>query len=398
MPTGGIGTYVLHIVRVLVKFGHKVSVISANAKFGDEVIIKDGYINYVTYAENHLEFREKALLVFDKHLDPRFVDLIESPEVGACALEIKLKYPDIPLLVRLHTPGVLITKFARYYQPLSVKMRYVFGALRRGRLDFGYWNISDRNRELDKEYQICILADQLVSPTIALKLAIIKTWKIPNGKIQIIPNPYLSDRDLTISDITNRKKVICFVGKLSVLKGMYSFTKALKQVLLNNPEYSAVIIGNDDQNAEYTFTISEWMKSYLEKVNERVNFLGRLNFEEIKNYLKSSSIFILPSLWENYPMVLLEAMSAGCPVVATSCGGVPEIIDHKINGLLIKPTKVRDIVNKIELLINNESIRVSIAYKGRDWVSKKENNLEINLKIFYSKIVIHYRNGNSSFL
>jgi hypothetical protein len=64
--------------------------------------------------------------------------VIESPEVGACALYIKETYPSIPLVIKMHTPGVLITKISNTYQSVFTKLRYIAGAFLRGRFDLGF--------------------------------------------------------------------------------------------------------------------------------------------------------------------------------------------------------------------------------------------------------------------
>jgi glycogen(starch) synthase len=364
MSTGGIGTCAYHLSKLFVYYGHKVSVISANNILKDEVVFTNGYTNYLTFADSNEEFRKKALVIFDQYFSADSVDFIESPEVGACAIEIKKKYPLIPLIVRVHTPGVMITKISRYYQSFWVKLRYVIGALIRGRLDFGYWNIVDRNRENDIEFQICNIADQILSPSIALKFALHRMWKIENLKIQISQNPYLFSKNITSNQILNREKIICFVGKLSVLKGVYNYSKALKKILSIFPDYKAIIIGRDEIYMSSHHSFTDYMKLELDEFIERVAFKGVLSYNEIKTILLKSRILVVPSLWENNPMVVFEGISAGCTIVATNQGGTTEIIQDGENGLLINPFLVDNIVSQIRKLIENDALRVSMATKA----------------------------------
>lgn len=375
---GGIGTCVLHTVKLLTKAGHKVYIISANPKDSERVIEKDGYINYLIYAKDQQQFRDKALDLFEKYFEPSTVDLIESPEVGACALNIKIKYPEIPLIVRLHTPGVIITKVSRYYQSFIVKLRFVFGSLLRGKINLGYWDKVHRTRFDDKEYQICNLASTLISPSEALRRSVMKLWRISESNIIISPNPFEPNLSLLSSSIESKIKVICFVGKLSVLKGMTVYSQSLKKILKKYPHYRAVLIGRDEDDFDKQTSMSLWMKSKLNDVLDKVDFKGALSFEHVKTFLSSSNIVVIPSLWENYPMVLLEAMSAGCAVVASNRGGIPEIINHGQNGLLCNPFSINDIVKKVEMLITQDEIRIHIAKNGRKWIENRSN--ESNLK------------------
>jgi len=334
----------------------------------------NGYVNYVTYAKSHEEFRNNALKIFEEKINPYSVDVLESPEVGACAYEIKKKYPHIPLLVRLHTPGVIITKISNHYQSLAIKLRYVLGALRRGRIDLGYWNLVDRNRESDKEFQICNIADQLISPSYALQKAIHTIWKINPNKIKVVPNPFIPNSNFYPAPIILRQKLICFVGKLSTLKGMYIYTKAIKKILKKNTDYSALFIGKDTLMECGKKYFSEWMQNELDGFLDRVSFLGSLDSSRVYEYLLKSRIVVVPSLWENYPMILFEAMSAGCAVVATNRGGVPEIIKDKINGLLINPFDTNDIIQKIHLLISDDNILVQLSEASSRYVLEKNNS------------------------
>lgn len=294
--------------------------------------------------------------------------MIESPEVGACAIEIKRKYPRVPLIVKLHSPGVLITKISNSYQPLIQKMRFVAGALRRGRIDLGYWAHTDKNKLSDPEYQICLLADWLYSPSAALKKWVSRYWAIPLNNIKVLPNPFLIDASLYNYDSNRNTRTICFVGKLTVLKGMYALTHAIKKILLLHPDYKVIIAGRDELIPDKKQSMRSWMEEQLSAVSDRVLFTGALDRTAVNELMGNSEICIVPSLWENYPNVVLEAMAAGCAVVASDRGGIPELINDKENGLLIDALDENSIKNAIEKLINDYENRICLAAVGRSKV------------------------------
>lgn len=370
MATGGIGSYMLQMAELLHENNWKITVISSTNGIERKELRSFG-VNFLVKAIDDNEFRKKALQCFDENLLFDEIDLIESPEVGACGLEIKKKYPYIPLVVKMHTPGVLITKVSNTYQPLAEKIRFVAGSFLGGKVDLGYWRKVDKNRFQDPEFQICKIADYLLSPSEALKNWAVSYWLFSSEKIMVLENPYKPSVSRGNPNSDNRKKQICFVGKLTVLKGMYTFTDALLQILLKYPEYKAVFIGRDEPVSTDNPSMKVWMQDKLKDVSTRVNFTGVLKREEVNRYLKESQIAVFPSLWENYPMVILEAMSAGVAVAASNRGGIPEIINNGSNGILFDPSSIKSIKNNLEKLIACDQFRIKLATSGYDWIHVK---------------------------
>jgi glycogen(starch) synthase len=381
MATGGIGTYMYHLSSLLTQAGLSVTVISGTIIRQDVTVCKRSHCeNILIPATTEIIFREKVFEVFEHYFGNNLPDLIESPEVGACALEIKRKYPQVPLLVKLHSPGVLITKVSNTYQPFLHKLHFVLGALRRGTIELGYWSRTDKNKAADPEYQICLLADWLYSPSAALKKWVCNYWTIPKERVTVLPNPFLIDVSLYGYDITRHTKTICFVGKLTVLKGMYAFTHAVKTILLLYQDYNVIIAGRDELIPDKKQSMLAWMKCQLSAVSDRVLFTGAICRNEVNAIMGKSEICIVPSLWENYPNVVLEAMASGCAVIASDCGGITELISHQKSGLLIEPKSVDSIINAIDMLILDKQKRISISSEGRSYIKKISK--DVNHMIF----------------
>jgi glycogen(starch) synthase len=384
MAIGGIASYMQHIATLLYRSGNRISVISATNDMRFAIVDRGFCINFLLPASDLSSFRKKALTVFEEYFDPASVDVIESPEVGACALNIKRQYPHIPLLVKVHTPGVLISKVSNSYKSIFKKLRYVAGSFRRGRFDLGYWNWKDLNKEQDSEYQICILADRLLSPSKALKKWLVQFWGLSSAKISVVPNPFTLNVSLTTAPLTERPKIICFVGKLTVLKGMYGFTPALRRLLEHHQDYRAVLAGRDEPISLNEPSMRAWMQVELGTVANRVEFAGLLTANEVQQLLIKSTVVVVPSLWENYPTVVLEAMAAGCAVAAANRGGIPEIITHKKNGMLFNPRSPASIFRSVDRLLKDESRRLDLAAAGRKQVEA------LNNESFESKVTSIY--------
>lgn len=114
------------------------------------------------------------------------------------------------------------------------------------------------------------------------------------------------------------------------------------------------------------------------KLEHRITTLGLQNsvflagfIRDANQYLKAFDIFILPSVKEGLPYTIIEAMSAGLPIVATSVGGMPDLITDWGNGLLVPPKNPEALAQKIEVLLANRSLREQIGQKARQNIEEK---------------------------
>ena len=118
-------------------------------------------------------------------------------------------------------------------------------------------------------------------------------------------------------------------------------------------------------------------------LNDRVFLTGYKNKQEIEKYLLNSSIFLMASVSEGLPMVLLEAMSYGVPCIAFETdSGVNDIIENNKNGFVIKNRNEEEYINKINNLINDKNKLKGFSKKAKE-TSYKFSKKEI-LNIWYS--------------
>ncbi|GAH49238.1 unnamed protein product, partial [marine sediment metagenome] len=152
--------------------------------------------------------------------------------------------------------------------------------------------------------------------------------KICPKEITIIPNGVDLSRFETCSredarqklGIGKREGIILCVANLRVEKGHEYIVEAMEKVATNSPQSRLFIVGRDFQRGKI-------QKLALEKnLDQKVLFTGFIPPDKIPEYMVAADVFVLPSLSEGFPNVLLEAMAAGLPIVATNVGGVPEIV------------------------------------------------------------------------
>ncbi len=126
-------------------------------------------------------------------------------------------------------------------------------------------------------------------------------------------------------------KRLLFVGRLASVKGVPVLFEALTKLLPKHPDLSLTLIGDGPERAALE------QASHNQKLTAVNSFLGYQSQDEVATALRAHDIFVLPSFAEGVPVVLMEAMAAGLPVVATAVGGVGELVEHGKSGLLVPP-------------------------------------------------------------
>jgi len=111
-----------------------------------------------------------------------------------------------------------------------------------------------------------------------------------------------------------------------------------------------------------------------------INLPGALSHKEIIELYKTADIFVLPSLSEGIPIVIMEAMAMELPVVSTRIAGIPEIVDDRVNGFLVNPKDPEALAKKIEYLIHHPYLREDMGKKGRKIIEEKFD-LDKNIRI-----------------
>ncbi|OVE67768.1 hypothetical protein CCS79_12490 [Clostridium diolis] len=148
--------------------------------------------------------------------------------------------------------------------------------------------------------------------------------------------------------VKNDNFQIIFVGRLVNGKGIELLLKALSKI---NYDYKLIIAGDGDELCK--------LKHYTRELEmeSKVNFTGFLQREELKKYYSSSSLFVLPTLGDCYGLVILEAMCASLPVIASIyADGAKDLIEEGKNGYIIDPYDTENFTKIIEELMNNNNL------------------------------------------
>jgi len=182
----------------------------------------------------------------------------------------------------------------------------------------------------------------------------------PNAHITVINNyvsvpPVISS---TPGESGDAPFTVLFLGLLGQRKGIYDLLDCWPSVLAAVPGARLQIGGNGEVAAAK-------LRAQSLGIAESVDFLGWIDGEQKLELLKHCSAFVLPSYNEGLPMSVLEAMSWGKPVVTTRVGGIPELITHGRDGLLINPGDLGALGGALAQLGQDALLRTALGEQGR---------------------------------
>lgn len=184
--------------------------------------------------------------------------------------------------------------------------------------------------------------------------------KFPNKCIEVIPSS--PDKKLpnrvefnNIKELTKGQFVVIQVGKLIEMKGHKISIEVAKKIKKIIPNAHFYFLGNGQEEAELKALIGS---------NEYIHLMGYQ--KDTASWYRVSDIQIHPSLHEGLGSAILEGLANGTNVIASNVGGIPDIIQDKINGLLCKPNNAEDLFQKIKYLYENKYLIKKFSVNNRE--------------------------------
>ncbi len=168
----------------------------------------------------------------------------------------------------------------------------------------------------------------------------------------------------------NQTKNISMISRIVSNKGVKEYLKSAEILKTKFPNWNFILLGSKDYKSPDQIDVKFLNYFTKKKIVKIFNFK-----DNIKEILKNTEIFCLPSYREGMPKAVLEALSAGIPVVTTNVTGCKDSIINNYNGLLCRPFSHIDLANKIEKLVLNKSLRNRLS-KNAKYYAKK--NFSIN--------------------
>jgi glycosyltransferase involved in cell wall biosynthesis len=178
------------------------------------------------------------------------------------------------------------------------------------------------------------------------------SWGVRAERVSVLPNPSppipeLAPRDALRSGFHMDGPTLAFAGRLTAQKALGDALAALSRT----EGVTLLIAGDGDQRAPLEALVAEL------GLDARVRFLGPLPRDRIIELFRAADASILSSSWENFPHTVVEALAAGTPVLATSAGGVAEVVRDGENGLLVAPGDVRGLAEAIRRFFGDAVLR-----------------------------------------
>jgi glycosyltransferase involved in cell wall biosynthesis len=199
-------------------------------------------------------------------------------------------------------------------------------------------------------------AGAIVVPS-AYLASITKTWGLDGSRVSVLPNP-APDVDLTA--VRLEPGTFVFVGRLTRAKALEVAIAAISRV----PAARLILIGDGPDRT--------WLEGLARDsgASDRIVFRGSLPRHDALAVVAGSEGALLTSAWENFPHSAVEALAVGVPVVSTAVGGVPEIVQDGVNGLLVPVGDVDAVADAMNRIMLEPGLRNRLAAASRTSVAE----------------------------
>jgi len=357
---GGIGTYVRNAARMLSSAGHRVEVFTARTDESPDV--GAAVVHEVTTA-SRADFARDVLPPFaDRHAVIGF-DVVEGPDYMADAAAIASAFPDLPIVVRLHTASRIVAELNRLEDfGVAAKARYVLGGLRRGRLSPRFWRY---DRVADRERQHALRADEIAAPTLAVARRTASLWQMSVDDMSVFPLPFDAPDALTRIPAATTTGRVSFIGKLEMRKGAMTFARAIPAILARHPDARFRFIGPASPHPATGRDMRDELRAIAGAAREALELVGHVPQSELADHLADSDVCVFPSRWESFGYVCLEAMAAARGVVASRAGGMAEMIVDGESGRLVPPESANALAAAVIDLLDRPAARIAMGESAR---------------------------------
>jgi glycosyltransferase involved in cell wall biosynthesis len=169
--------------------------------------------------------------------------------------------------------------------------------------------------------------------------------------------------------------IILTVAGIDSRKGLDVLIKAAALV----PGEFKVIIKGSIRDASYMQELTSMVKKF--NLQDKVMFITkRLDYSALVSYYKSATLFVFPTREDSLGVVVLEALHCGLPVISTNVGGIPDMIEDRVNGILVNTNEPYELANAISFLLDNSDVRVNLAKNARHVLSSRYYKGRISIR------------------
>jgi glycosyltransferase involved in cell wall biosynthesis len=363
---GGVGTYIVELLRHLPSNIEIHVVTPLRESMGRESISSKDF-NYAEYfgSNIHIHFISKASDTFVYNAKFQLACLKEIPNL------VKKEKIDLIHSHTAHMPDLLL-QFRELKTPTITTIHTTIRGQRDGTKNSGirFSGLERSEKMTCLTYPFLGLLEELyflkkrqyITVSDWMKQQIGHLYpKLVESPISVIHNSV--DTGLFYPSDEHPSNVILFTGRLIAAKGIGFIVEAMPRILKEYPDTLFLFAGAGNSKP-----YQERLKQ-LSVSNKNYSFLGYIKeANDLIKFYRGSSIYVAPTLYENLPIRVLEAMSCGLPVVASNVCAIPEAIQNGENGFLIKPGSIDQLTNSICCLLGDKQLRLKMGTNARNTV------------------------------
>ena len=361
----GISTYVSNLTKQLKLLGHHTTVLADTVAKGYHnpqvydlesvrTLIGRRPMNRVRYglwrrlashsANSHL-YRQAMVTTFSRAIADQRISIFEIEESFGWARWLS-KASLVPICVRLHGPWFEVGPALGLPENASFRAR------------------------VEQERRAILSADAVTAPSCHILEKTRTFYGLNLENAEVIPNPAEPAAHHWQLSQADHKRIL-FVGRFDRLKGGDLVVDAFARILKEEPEARLSFVGPDrgcrTDNGD-TWQIEQYIRHRLPGALEtkRVEWLGAQPFSALAQLRRQALVCVICSRYETFPYTVIEAMALGCPIVAATVGGIPEIIRNESNGLLHQQSDPEDLACKVVSLLKNPTWAAHLGQKAAD--------------------------------
>ena len=219
---------------------------------------------------------------------------------------------------------------------------------------------------------LTLYKDAIISVSATNRDYLVKYFNIPKWKIEVIYNgirPLVAsnsdeiEKFRTSLGLNGKDVLICNIGRAVEQKGQIYLIRAMDTILKAKKNIHCLIVGGGPLIADLK------KEAVCKGIENNVHLIGEV--ENVSPAISASKLIVLPSLWEGFPLVILESFSLGKPVVASDVGGVRDIVSEGKNGYLVKPKDVENLAEVILFALSEQNNLDKLGENAKELVIKE---------------------------
>lgn len=216
------------------------------------------------------------------------------------------------------------------------------------------------------EWRLTYEAWRVFACSKSMRDEVIAAFSLPSDKVSVLPNGIdLAEVDTRTPSMEERnryalpwEKIVFFAGRHVYDKGVDVLVRAARIILSKRNDVKFVIAGDGPMRAQLMDLARDL------GLGEKILFVGRLSDDELYKAMKIADVVVIPSRYEPFGIVALEAMAAAKPIVASKVGGLSELVVDNETGVVVPPENLHALAEAIERVLDDPSSQ-EMGYRGR---------------------------------